>query len=614
LLVLDNLEHLLTAAGFVSELLRACPALSVLATSREALALAGEQRYPVAPLELPLNQDDAESLARVPAVALFCERARAHDPDFRLGDASANAVAEICRRVDGLPLAIELAAARCGVLSPGEIAERLDNALGALGTGARDAPARQRTLRATIDWSHNLLSDPEKHCFARFAVFAGGATVEATEAITDAGLDTLDGLIAKSLLVRRQHALAPTRLGMLETIRAYATERLAFTSDKDALNERHYRYYLALARRHGDERALWGAGRSQHLGRLDAEVDNLHAARAYAVGHADPERALAIAAALGRYWVMRHRSADALKWIEQALAKPRADAHSALRVRVLCFRAVFLGRLRRRAEQRASLAEAEAIARALGDPVTIAQVLRMRAIHESFVGRVDIAAPFADAAFDWAMTAHDDWELAMAAYAQAIVAPNIAELRTRVNRAASLLDDVGNVYQLADLLAGVGAYGALLLDSAQDALEFVNRATAIARGLDDPFIRIVISGNFGLAALLTGATEAAEAAFRDELRLCRELVVFPFASEALQGLAAIAAVRGDDRRAARLFGAAVEDRRGRAEDHVENRLDAEFFGPARARHGGDAWDAIAREGGSLSFEDAIAYALEEAPS
>jgi predicted ATPase len=199
--------------------------VTVLATSREALGLAGEQRYQVAPLALPLDAGDAEALARVPAVALFCERAQLHDPGFRLGEANAAAVAEICRRVDGLPLAIELAAARCGLLSPSEISERLDTALGALGAGTRDAPARQRTLRATIGWGHDLLSDAERECFARFAVFAGGATVEAAETILGAGIDTLDHLVAKSLLVRRQHARAPTRLGMLETIRADATER-----------------------------------------------------------------------------------------------------------------------------------------------------------------------------------------------------------------------------------------------------------------------------------------------------------------------------------------------------------------------------------------------------
>ena len=260
LLVIDNVEHVPTAAGFVSELLDACPALTVLATSRERLALVGEQRYLVAPLALPRDEKDGEALARVPAVALFGERARAHDPGFRLGDANVTAVAEICRRVDGLPLAIELAAARCGLLSPGEIAERLDTALSALGAGARDAPARHQTLRATVDWSHDLLADDEKRCFARLSVFAGGATVEAAEKITGTDLDTLDHLVAKSLLVRRQHEDTPTRLGMLETIRAYATERMAAMADADAVRENHRRFYLALAQRHGAERGRHGHG------------------------------------------------------------------------------------------------------------------------------------------------------------------------------------------------------------------------------------------------------------------------------------------------------------------------------------------------------------------
>src|SRR4051794_33954112 len=221
LLVVDNFEHVLAAAPFIGRLLDSCPALTVLATSREPLSLRAEERYPVSPLALPAQapRDDADALTGVDAVVLFCARARARDPAFVLDDSNASGVAEICRRVDGLPLAIELAAARCGLLSPGEIARRLDDALGALGVGARDVPVRQQTLRATIDWSHDLLSEVEKRCFARFAVFAGGATVEAAEAITASGLDTLDGLVAKSLLTRRQHAQAPSRLRMLETIR-----------------------------------------------------------------------------------------------------------------------------------------------------------------------------------------------------------------------------------------------------------------------------------------------------------------------------------------------------------------------------------------------------------
>jgi predicted ATPase/DNA-binding SARP family transcriptional activator len=613
LLVADNLEHLLPAAPFIGRLLEACPALTVLATSREPLAVHAEERYPVWPLALPElgTLEDPKALARTDAVALFCERAQAHDPDFGLSSANAGAVAEICRRVDGLPLAIELAAARCGLLSPTEIAGRLDEALGAVGAGARDAPARQQTLRATIDWSHDLLNDAEKQCFARFAAFAGGATVDAAEAITAAGLDTLDGLVAKSLLVRRQDAHAPTRLGMLETIRTYATERFAAAADHDAVRERHFRHYLALAERHATDQALCGAGRREHLARLDAETDNLHGALAYALGHTDAQRALTITAALGRYWVMRNRDADAVNWVDEALGRPGADAHPALRVRLLCLKAMALLPLRRRAEEQAAMTDAEDIARALGDPASISQALQLRAHHESFLGRDDVAKPLADAAFDWAMTAQDDWLIAMAAFAQAMTPSTIAELRQGVDRAASLLDEAGNVYQLADLLGGVAAYGSLLFGSYRDAKVFVARAAAIERELDDRFIRTVIRGNEGWASLLAGEPEAAEDAFRDELRLSRELVVLPFASEGLKGLAAVAAIRGDNDRAARLLGAAAEDRHGRAEDPTDARLDKEFFEPARARHGADAWDAAARAGGTMSFDGAIAYALRE---
>src|SRR5919198_4792448 len=267
LLVVDNFEHLLAAAPFIAGLLGACPALAVLATSREPLRLQAEECYPVSPLALPARAtpEDADALARVDAVALFCARARAHDPDFGLDDANGAAVAEICRRVDGLPLAIELAAARCGLLSPGEIAQRLREALGVLGTGPRDAPARQQTLRATIHWSFQLLNGVERDAFTAFAVFAGGATPEAAETITGAGLDTLDQLVAKNLVVRDRQAGARSRLGMLETIRAYAAERFAAATNNEAVRERHYRYYLAVAQRHATERALWGADRNEHL-------------------------------------------------------------------------------------------------------------------------------------------------------------------------------------------------------------------------------------------------------------------------------------------------------------------------------------------------------------
>jgi predicted ATPase/class 3 adenylate cyclase len=609
LFVLDNFEHLLPASRFVSELLSACPALTVLATSREPLALASEQRYPVAPLALPADEDDAEALARAPAVALFAERARAHDPGFVVSPSNARALIEVCRRVDGLPLAIELAAARCGLLSPAEIAERLEAALAILTGGPRDVPARQRTLRATVDWSYELLADEEKTCFARFAVIVGGATVEAAEAICAAGLDTLDQLVAKSLIVRVPRPYATTRLAMLETIRACAAEHFTVASDVEAVRERHYRFYVALAQRHGTERALWGANARQHFAELDADLDNMHAALAWAIALGSARHALVMATALGRYWLMRARYADAVHWIDRALSLPNAVDFPALRVGALCFKGTALWPLGRRAEQDAVLAEAEAVARQLDDPLSVAHALSTRVYHEVPARRLDVADALADEALHWATVAGDKWEVAAVWRTKAMVVSTIAELRERVERAASLLDEVGNVYLLADLLASA-AYGALCLGSDSDAKEFVERATRLTRGLDNPYQSMFLRGTAGLAALLTGDTDSARRAFREELASCRELVVLPIAYDGLAGLAAVAAAHGDDHRAASLFGAAAAHRYGQPTDPVDVRLSDAFFNVARARHGADAWDTAARDGEALAFEDAITYALD----
>jgi hypothetical protein len=247
------------------------------------------------------------------------------------------------------------------------------------------------------------------------------------------------------------------------------------------------------------------------------------------------------------------------------------------------------------AEQRADLATAEAIARRLGDPVILAQALKLRVEHEIIVERLDVADALADEELYWAKAAGDDWEIAEASRGKAIAASSIADLRERVDRAASLLSDVGNVHELAFLLTDA-AYAALCLGSDRDATDFAARATPIASGLDSRPARLINSGNLGLAALLSGETETASRAFRDELRLCREMVVRPHVYEGLRGLAAVAAVNGDDLRAATLVGAAATHLYGAPEDRIEVRLDEAFFKPARTRCGTDAWNAATREG------------------
>jgi predicted ATPase/DNA-binding SARP family transcriptional activator len=610
LLVVDNFEQLLPAAPFVGTLLAACPKLTVLAASREPLALAAEEGYRVSPLALPPagTGDDPETLASVDAVALFSERARAHDPGFSLGDGNAAVVADICRRLDGLPLAIELAAARCGLLSPREIAERLDASLTGLAVGPRDAPARQQTLRATIDWSYELLSDVEQACFAALSVFAGGATVEAAETITSAELDTLDRLVAKSLVVRHQHARAPTRLAMLGTVRAYAGERLAASADSDAVHARHHRYYATLAARHGTEQALCSRDRERHLAQLDADINNLHAGLHWSVRNGNAEHALAMVASLAWYWLVRDRYADALHWIDQALSVPCAERDPALRARALLAKVMVLWPAGRRDEQANVMAELETIVPVLADPLIATRMLQERADMAHDAQR-EVADALAKDALLRAQTSGDRWEIAKASSKTVSHAPTLSELHTRVDRAASLLDAVGNIFELTAMLAGT-PYGALYLGSHREALEFAERAIPIVREHGTPLQWTRLCGNVGLAALITGDNDRATDAFREELALSHELVIRPLASEALHGLAVVAAVHRDDDRAARLIGAAVAQG-GVPHDAVETQFETTFLQPARTRIGPDAWDTAAREGAHLSLQHAVAWALDQ---
>jgi predicted ATPase len=518
-------------------------------------------------------------------------------------------VADICRRLDGLPLAIELAAARCGLLSPREIAERLDASLAGLAVGPRDAPARQQTLRATIDWSHELLSDVEQECFAALSVFAAGATVAAAETITSAELDTLDHLVAKSLLVRHQHARAPTRLAMLGTVRTYAGERLAASADSDAVYARHHRYYATLAERHGTEQALCSRNRERHLAQLDADIDNLHASLHWSVRNGNAEHALAMVAALAWYWLVRDRYADALHWIEQALSVPGAERDPALRARALLAKVMVLWPSGRRDEQANAMAELETIVPELADPVIASRMLQERAYMAQDDAQREVADALAEDALLRAQTSGDRWEIAKASSKTVSYAPTLSELHTRVDRAASLLDAVGNIFELAAMRAGT-PYGALYLGNHREALEFAERAIPIVREHGTPLQWTRLCGNVGLAALITGDTDRATDAFREELQLSHELVIRPLASEALHGLAVVAAAHRDDDRAARLIGAAVAHG-GVPHDAVETRLDTTFLQPARTRIGPDAWDTAAREGAHLSLQQAIAWALDQ---
>jgi predicted ATPase/class 3 adenylate cyclase len=333
LLVLDNYEQLLTAAPLVGELLAAGPGVRILVTSRAPLRVAGEQEYEVRPLALP---DPAvgttpEELAASEAVALFVERARAIDPGFALSAENATAVAGICATLDGLPLAIELAAARIRLLSPQAILERLGSCLTLLTAGPRDRPERQRTLRGAIEWSHDLLDPEGQAMFRRLAVFAGEWSLEAAAAVCspggEAGLDTLDALdgLAQHSLLRRVGDGAPEpRFRMLTTIREYGLERLVASGEEPELRGRHALFFLALAEAAGPE--LTGPHQAAWLERLARDHDNVRAALRWAVECDRAETGLLIAAAIWRFWQLRDHLAEGEARLIELLAAPSASA------------------------------------------------------------------------------------------------------------------------------------------------------------------------------------------------------------------------------------------------------------------------------------------------
>ena len=324
LLVLDCFEQTLAAAPLVADLIGACPRLKVLITSRAVLRIRGEKDFPVLPLALPepgahLATTD---VSRYPAVALFIERARDVKPDFAVTTDNAAVVVEICRRLDGLPLAIELAAARARLLSPRAMLARLERRLTLLTGGARDLPVHQQTLRGAIAWSYDLLTEGEQHLFRRLAVFVGGCALPAAEAVCREQaadlLDLLSSLVDKSLLRQDEHEGEP-RFSMLETVREYAVERFEATAGDEPLRKRHAEYFLAFVEQASGQ--LTGPQQRTWLERLEREHDNLRAALDWAVEQPEPELTLRLAGALGRFWEVHGHLNEGQRRLEKALSR-----------------------------------------------------------------------------------------------------------------------------------------------------------------------------------------------------------------------------------------------------------------------------------------------------
>jgi predicted ATPase len=404
LVVLDNCEHLLDAsAELVVALLGAAPGLTVLATSREPIGVAGEVSWRVSSLSLA---DEA--------IELFVDRARRARPDFAVDDDNAPAVGEICRRLDGMPLAIELAAARVRALSPADILEGLHDRFRLLTGGARTAVRRQQTLRASVDWSHALLTEPERVLFRRLAVFLGGFDLDAAQAVAGGGdveryqvLDLLTLLVDKSLVVA-ENTEGRVRYRLLETVRQYALEKLAESGEADAVRSRHRDHYTSLA---AALDAPAGHDYERRLEQAESEIDNLRAAFLWSGENSDVELALALVSSLQPLWLGRGRLREGLAGFDTALADLDAqhlEVAAAVQARALADRAV-LGLWAGAADSLDQAQQALAIAREVDDPALLARALT--ACGYTAGQSADLAGPYFTEALRLARAVGDRWRL-----------------------------------------------------------------------------------------------------------------------------------------------------------------------------------------------------------
>jgi predicted ATPase/DNA-binding SARP family transcriptional activator len=604
ILVLDNLEQLLAAAPLLAELLESAPRLTLLATSRAALDLRAEHRYRLGPLALP-GSSHPSAVTAAPATALFIARAVARDPAFRLTMENAKALAEVCSRVDGLPLAIELAAARAGTQSPQEIASRLDSVLTSLGPASRDVPDRQRTMRATLDWSYGLLDGSQRSAFARLSVFAGGCTFEAAEFVTSATLDVLERLVDHSVLTRSASPDGTTRLGMLEPVREYAAERLAERADAQATADRHSRYYLELAETVAPR--LLAADQLAWQRRLDAEADNLEGALQRSHGVGDDEGVLRLATALREWW-RRGRASSGRAWAERGLAAA-ADLPDAVRADALTTVSLLS------AQQgdighaldcgRQALELYEQTGRQRGKTIALVGI----AVCHLLLGDQQAARAAAD---DAVRSASDlgAWPLGYALIAQAVTAPDPALAKPIAERADALLQQAGDARARAWLHGDLG-YKALEHGALDDARHHIERSMVLAKQLDDDVHYTFDVEHMALWALETGDHVGSAAGLSEALARYFHFGIRRPICEALVALATIAAHAGEPARAAKLLGAGATLRADEPLTLVEERLQARAM--QLLRDGDSAsWERAYVAGCSCGLEEAVALGLEAA--
>jgi predicted ATPase/class 3 adenylate cyclase len=623
LLVLDNFEHLLSAAPLVTELLAACPQIKTLVSSRARLRLNGEQEYLVPPLALPEPQAVASiaRLSQYEAVALFIARARAVSPGFQVTNENAPAVAEICIRLDGLPLAIELAAARIKILTPQAMLARLQARLKLLTGGIRDLPTRQQTLRGAIDWSYNLLGPEERLLFARLAVFAGGCTFDAAEAVCNAAddlplgvLDPIGALVDNSLVVQKESTDGEPRFSMLETIREYARERLDTSGEADALRAAHAAFFLKLAAE--AEAGIQGEAQPLWLQRLEDDHGNLRAALEWMLTTGQIDMALAMSGLLWIFWHVRGHLSEGRRWLERVLeaAPPSPPAPiTAERARVVNGLGALLWDQGDSITAATRLRESLEMRRALGDKRALAKALSNLSVITSAQGRYDEARALSEEGLRLSTEVGDRAGIALTTGTladAAMLGGDMNEARPLYERALAIYRELGDQHSQAIYLLNIGS-----IALQQGDLETADRCHAegleLFRQIGGKYGVGYVLGGQGDLAYLRGDYERARALYTEAIGLFQSVGAQREMTTALCQFAILAAEQGQAEHAVRLFGAAE---RARAEAGVAlSPTDLPFYerglAAARARLAPAVFDALWAEGRSLSLDQAVACAL-----
>jgi len=622
LLLLDNFEQILPAASIVADLLAASPRLNVLVTSREPLRLRGEQEYAVLPLALP-DTRRATTLAVAslsPAVALFVQRARAIRADFTLTDENAPAVAEICHRLDGLPLAIELAAARIKLLPPLALLNRLERRLAVLTGGARDLPTRQRTLRDAIAWSYDLLTEPERRAFRRMAIFVGGCTVEAAQALCDPDgdldvdvLDAVASLVDKSLLRQIDGPDGEPRFAMLETIREYGLEQLQASGEEEDVRWLHAGYFVVLAEEADahSERAEAGVW----FDRLQADHDNLRAALTWSQGAEDREAIFGrLCGALWRFWWMRGYTSEARGWLDRALALPAEPAVRAQQLQGAANLAFFQDNYPRARELWTALIDH---GRATDRPTDAALAMARLAYVMRNMGNFEQALTLAEESLALSRRLGDTVSVAHSLHNCAIVALGRGDLdRAQVawEEALGLFRENGMAFMVAHVVNNLGNIARMRgdLDTASALCE---EALGLFRQRDDRFGLQPCLMSLLRIAHVRGDAVRMRSLGRELLPLSLDQGSVVYLAGPLELLAWAIRVDGDPARAANLLAAAAQFREAAgalATGPERDRVEAEIV-QMRSLLGDEAFVAAWAAGRAMAREKAVAYALDEPP-